>query len=483
MKSNSKRLKTIKNETSKGRKVKDMIKKILISLHIYPTFRRAYFLMFRLTGGQGGKAAQKYLNQLNASEFASLDELERIQNDKLKKLIKVVYENVPYYRKIMDLKGITPSDIKTKEDLKVFPVLTKQMIRANFDDLLNIKYRKKKLKIITTGGTTGTPMKFFFSKHEDAVRNAHWERWKKFAGVKQFDRFMYIGTDLEAGNNPNYEGTFSLTGYYLMASFGLDDNLMRKYWENIKKFKPVYLRGFAFACYILADFLRRNNINYPLKSVMTSGDMLYPHYREIIETVFSCKVFDLYHQNEDIVMATECKYHDGFHVSMESSIVEILDENDSPVSKGENGVIVGTHLENYSMPLIRYNICDMGSITEEKCQCGRSHIRIKQLLGRTDDWIITPDNKKVGHQLSVTMKPFYDEIIETQFVQEKKDTLIVKVVTSEKYTPVVEKQFEKRIRDQVGNAIKIQFQNVSEIPKTQRGKHRLIISEITEAEK
>ena len=239
--------------------IKQILKKILFSKHIYPAFRRAYFLMFRLTGGQSGKAAQKYLKQLNESEFASLDKLESIQNYKLQKLIKEVYENVPYYRKIMDQKGLTPLDIKTKEDLKVFPILTKQKIRENFDDLLNVKYTKKKLNIITTGGTTGTPMKFYFSKHEDAVRNAHWDRWKKFAGVKQFDRFMYIGTDLEAANNPNYCGTFTLTGYYLMASFGLDDELMMKYWENIKKFKPLYLRGFAFACYILADFFRRKN--------------------------------------------------------------------------------------------------------------------------------------------------------------------------------------------------------------------------------
>ena len=464
--------------------MKRILKKILFSKYIYPLFRRVYFLFFRLNGGQGGRAAQKYLKQLNKTEFASLDELKTIQDNKLKKLIKEIYENVPYYRKIMDKKKIIPSDIKTKEDLKIFPILTKQKIRDNFNDLVNMKYKKKRLKIITTGGTTGIPMKFYFSKHEDAVRNAHWERWKKFAGVKQFDRFMYIGMDENAKDNPNYSGTFTKEGYYLMASFGLDDERLWKYVENIKRFKPVYLRGYASACYILADFFKRNKINYPLKAVLTSSDTLYPQQREIIEKVFSCRVFDHYGQNEDIVTATECEYHNGYHINMESCIVEIIDENGRPVAGEEIGRIVGTHLENYCMPLIRYDTNDLGCVTYKKCPCGKSHIRIKRLFGRKDDIIITPDGKKVGcGSMNQPMKYLYDEILETQFIQKAKDLLVVKFIPTDKYTIESQIKFEKHIRNQVGNSIKIQFQKVSKIPKTQAGKHRLIISEILEATK
>lgn len=459
--------------------MKRFFKKILFSKYIYPIFRKTYYLIFRLTGGQGGMETQRYLRRLNASEFFSLDELEVLQNDKLRKLIKEVYENVPYYRKIMDGKGLIPSDIKTKEDLKLLPVLTKQKIRENFNDLLNVRYKEKKLILVMTGGTTGTPLKFYFTKHEDGVRNAHWERWKKNAGVRQFDRFMYIGMDERAKNNPDYSGTFTPTGFYLMAAFGLNDDLMHKHLRNIKRFKPVYLRGYASACYILADFFKRNKVDYPLKAVLTSSDMIYPFQKKVIEEVFSCKVFDHYGQVEDIVTANECEYHDGYHINMESCIAEILDESYNPVAEGEMGIIVGTQLENYCTPLIRYNIGDMGCITREKCLCGRNHIRIKKLFGRKDDWIITPDGKRIGVQINQTMEPLYDEILETQFIQKTKDTLIVKFVPTDKYRPENEKEFEKYIREQVGNLIKIQFQKVFEIPKTQNGKHQLIISEIS----
>ncbi len=164
--------------------------------------------------------------------------------------------------------------------------------------------------------------------------------------------------------------------------------------------------------------------------------------------------------------------------------MEVVDGTGNPVPDEEMGMIVGTQLENYCMPLIRYDTGDLGCITREKCPCGRSHIRIKELFGRKDDIIVTPDGKKIGcGNMNQPMKYLYDELLETQFIQKAKDTLIVKFVPTDKYTPETEKTFEKHIRDQVGNSIKIQFQKVSEIPKTQRGKHRLIISEITEAEK
>ena len=107
-----------------------------------------------------------------------------------------------------------------------------------------------------------------------------------------------------------------------------------------------------------------------------------------------------------------------------------------------------------------------------------------ELFGRKDDIIVTPDSKKIGCAgMSLPMKYLYDEILETQFIQKTKDLLIVKFVPTDKYTAETENEFEKHIREQVGNLIKIQFQKVSEIPKTQRGKHRLIISEIAEAGK
>lgn len=436
-------------------------------------------LRFRMRGGMGGKAAVAYMRELNESEYASSDELHAIQRTKLHSLLTECYENVPYYRRVMDGLGALPQDIKDVEDLQKFPVLTKEVIRANFDELLNKKFDKSSLTTISTGGTTGAPLQFLFSNHENAVRCAHWERWKKFAGVKQFERFMYIGTDNNAANaGDEYEGTFTPGGYYLMASFGLDDARFEKYLSNIQKYKPNYLRGFAFGCYLLAEFFVRKGIQYPLKAVLTSGDMLYDHFRDVIEKAFCCKVYDHYGQNEDIITATECEQHSGYHINMESCIAEVVNENNMPVQAGETGAILGTNLENYCMPLIRYDITDLGSMVEGDCPCGRKHIRLGSIQGRCDDWIVTPDGKKVGHQLSVVVKYFYNKVAETQFVQEQRDSLVVKYVPVPGYNDPIDDVIIKKMREHLGEEIKITCERVNAIPKTQRGKHRMIVSRI-----
>jgi len=458
--------------------MKEIIKKIILSKYFYSITRRLYFEYFKLKGGFGGYEAVNYMKELNKTEYASLDELKKIQSLKLQKLIQEVYNYVPYYKKIMDNKGIKPSDIKKENDLKLLPVLTKDIIRDNFNDLINKKYQLNNMELITTGGTTGKPMKFYFGKHEIGIRSAHWERWKKLAGVEKFEKFMYIGMDENAKNNPQYDGTITLFNFYLMASFGIDDKLMHKYLKKILDYKPLYLRGYASACYLLADFFKRNDIKYKLKAVLTSSDMLYPYQRKVIEDVFCCKVFDHYGQVEDIVTANECELHKGYHINMESCIIEILDESGKNLSEGNSGRIIGTQLENYSMPLIRYDIGDIGTISNEKCQCGRSHTKITNLDGRKDDWIVTPEGKRVGVQINQTMEKLYDEILETQFLQDKKDLLLVKIVPSDKFKSSTEHEFEKEIRKQVGSLIKIEFKIASNIPKTSGGKHKLIVSSL-----
>ena len=126
--------------------MRQTIKKILFSKHIYPLFRRAFYLWFKFNGGNGGRDAQAYLRQLNTTEYSSLSELVAIQNHKLKKLIEEVYENVPYYRKVMNQRLLKPSDIKTVDDLKKLPILTKQIIRENLNSLINQRYDKNRLK-------------------------------------------------------------------------------------------------------------------------------------------------------------------------------------------------------------------------------------------------------------------------------------------------------------------------------------------------
>ncbi len=437
-----------------------------------------FYLRTEVFPSASGRSVRRYAAELNRTEFAPIEKLVEIRDKKLRHLIQEAYANVPYYREVMRERSLTPDDFSSPQDLQALPILTKTIVREHFDALLNRQVPKEELIKVSTGGTTGTPLHLLVNPHARAVALAHWDRWKKYAGISSTDRCIFIATDHAADNNARYEGRFSGNTVYMAASFGLDDNRLESYWRNMQWFKPVYVRGFAFACYILADFFVRKGIRFPMKAVITSGDMVYPYFRDTIREAFDCEIFDHYGQNEDIVTANECGAHQGLHINIESCHAEILNEKNGPCPEGAMGHIVGTHLENTCMPLIRYDTCDMGRISAEPCVCGRCHPRIIALDGRTDDWITLRNGRKIGHQLSVTMKQFHREIRETQFIQDSLDHLHVKVVASEKFNDDTKKGFEHNIRDQVGHDIQITFEVVGDIPKTSRGKHRLIISKI-----
>lgn len=460
-----------------------LLKKMLLRPPLNIIGNQIFFLRNRVLRSSLTRESEQYLDELNETEFSGIEKLNEIRDRKLRALIKEVYTNVPYYREVMRERSLVPGDFSGTGDLVYFPLLKKEIIREHFDDLLNRQANKNKLINISTGGTTGSPLHMLADQHAKAVSLAHWARWKRYAGILPTDRCMLIATDQAGYDNSIYEGRFSGNNVYMAASFGLDDERLEKYWCNMLWFKPRFIRGFAFACYILAEFFVRKGICIPMKAVITSGDMVYPYYRESVRKAFDCEIFDHYGQNEDIVTANECSSHNGLHINIESCYTEILDENGELCSDGLTGHIIGTHLENTCMPLIRYDTNDMGRMTTAPCSCGRNHPRIVGLDGRTDDWITLRDGKKIGHQLSNTMEEFHQEIRETQFIQDSYDLLRVKVVVLNGFNEKIQKKFEVKIRAQVGDGIDIQFEEVDEIFKTTRGKHRMIISKITSANK
>lgn len=467
-------------------KAKDMrykldlkIRKILLRSPLSIVGRPFFYFRNHVLRSSLTRASEKYLSELNCTEFAGIEALNEIRDRKLHELMKKVYINVPYYRGVMLERSLTPDDFTSASDLVKLPILTKSIVREHYSDMLNLQLDKSKLIKVSTGGTTGAPLHLLFDQRAKAVSLAHWARWKRYAGIAETDRCFFIATDYSAYDNPDYEGSFSGSSTYMGASFGLDDERLEKYLINMQWFKPKYIRGFAFACYLVAEYLVRKGVCIPMKAVITSGDMVYPYFRESVRRAFDCEIFDHYGQNEDIVTANECSAHQGLHVNTESCHVEILSESNSLCPPGESGHIVGTHLENTSMPLIRYDTSDMGRMAVDSCSCGRNHPRILALDGRKDDWITLKNGKKIGHQLSVTMKKFQHQVRETQFIQESYDLLRVKVVPLNDFNTQVQNEFEANIRAQVGQGIDIEFELVTEIAKTTRGKHRLIISKVS----
>lgn len=158
-------------------------------------------------------------------------------------------------------------------------------------------------------------------------------------------------------------------------------------------YRPEVIRGYASSVYMFAKYLKDMGVrSIKPRTILTSAEMLFPQYRTTIEEVFGCKVYDYYGGREIGALAIECEEHNGFHISAENVLMEFIRDNEQVTD--ESGSIYVTNFRNYGMPLIRYDIGDIGKPSQESCNCGRGLPIIKTLDGRASQYIAIYDKDK-----------------------------------------------------------------------------------------
>jgi len=249
--------------------------------------------------------------------------------------------------------------------------------------------------------------------------------------------------------------------------FGSDSNNIRKYINITKNFKPKGMRGYASYLYRFASELDDGDLN--LSFVISGSEILFPHERK-----FACNVFDIYGSREFSLIAAECSEHSGYHIAAENLISEVVDEQGKRVSLGEHGKILITDLTNYAFPFIRYEIGDLGTLSSERCPCGRGLPLIRHIEGRTGDRIITEDGKFIS--LEAFAHFFKDlDVIQFQVVQTDYNTLTIKILKGSTFTESDSfriTQYLKKIFPQ----LKIELEYTDHLLTTRYGKRKILIS-------
>lgn len=354
-----------------------------------------------------GSYVSSKFRELMSQDFISEEGLLEIQNKKLQKLVKHCYDTVPYYHKLFDTLGVKPEQIKTREDLQVLPVLTKQIIRDNYDELFSTAIDSKRLRKSSTGGSTGTPLKFCTDSYE-------WSSWKastlrawEWYGLHLGDKIFSLG-----GNSINKrKGLFSFKGLYDLiimrnhkySSAEVDDGSMQRHYEAFMKLKPDAVRGYGSSLYIFAKYVERKHLPLsPIKVVLTTGEVLVPEYRRKLESVFGAPVYDAYGAGDGGILSHECPKHEGLHITEDACVIEITDKEGRVLQDGQVGFVCTTDLDNYVFPFLRYHVGDMAYIKKEKCSCGRSSRLIGEVMGRAGRLLYN----KQGVPISPTMLPF-----------------------------------------------------------------------------
>ena len=349
-----------------------------------------------------------------------------LQWKKLTQLLQHAYTNVVFYRNLFDSLRIKPEDIRSWTDLNRIPVLTKEIIRANTHDLLARNADTFKPHRKSTGGSTGTPLVFYIDK---LARSSQWacmyRQWNT-GGWRPGDKLIYFGgSSIYPSSHALGRWVYAhLNNWLLFSSFAINDDNMRQWVRKIRSSNVRYMHAYASSAYLLAQFVGANGIpGISFDAVFTSAEPLHERYRETISRVFSCPVFDLYGANDGGGFAFECEQHDGLHCVSERAVIEILGDDGSPAGDGETGEIVSTDLLNFSMPFIRYKVGDLARADARACRCGRGLPLLKNIQGRSHEFLTTPGGEKVHGEFFAHMLRGRDWIIQFQVVQESQTEL------------------------------------------------------------
>lgn len=427
----------------------------------------------------------KYLNWLEKTQWWSKQEFEDYQLERLRELICHAYDHVPYYRRVFDQRNIKPSDIVTLADLQKIPILTKDDIRKNLEDLVAKNVDRASLRYRTTSGSTGAPLGVYQDKnfsylHELGLvfRQRHWAGWE--GG----DRYMVLRGN--APTEPGTKGKNSLFSYgvrdnaLFLSSYEMSEENMFLYQKKLEEFKPRFVDGDSSSMEIFARFLKRNSIkNSSIEAIFLGSQTILPHQRSLIETAFNCPVFARYGMTEKAADAVECEQHQGYHVDMEYGIFELLDQNNEPITHpGVPGRVVGTGFDTFCMPLIRYVIDDVAEYSSMSCTCNRQSTLVSEFKGRLGELIFSRSGYVVP--LSPVWASIHGDIItkirEMKFYQDTPGKLIVQIILAPGYS---QKELEAELLaemysrlDQKEVIVEIVF--VDQLPRKARGKLGLL---------
>ncbi len=403
------------------------------------------------------------------------EELNNLQWQYFKSLLKHAYNTVPYYHKKFRKIGLNPIDIKSLKDIKKIPILHKEDVLNNYSDFISKdkKYEwmlsKKRFFSEVTSGSSGKQFTTIFDLRAYDYLSIIHLRALIAAGYKPYDKIAYYWYKPSEKKLHNFFG-FMKTDY-VSCKLSLTEQI-----ALLSKLKPKFINYFSSSIYSIAKIIENKELKkIQPKAIITHGEVLSKNMRKVIEDKFNCKVFDHYASNELNKIAWECSKHSGYHINTDSLIVECLHNNEQ-VSSGELGNLVITALTNYIFPLIRYDIGDKGILSNEKCNCGRSLPLLKDIKGCSEDFIVLPDKQLIDPKEIIDILTTINEIKRFNLIQKTRKKVDINVVLEKDFSDAVIEITKKKLSKLFSNQLEIKVMPVDEIKIGVRGKIKLVKS-------
>ena len=416
----------------------------------------------------------KTFHELEQAQWKTREQLAALRLERLQTLLEYAYGKVPYYRRVMREKNLTPAHFKTVEHLQDFPILTKTLIRENLDDLVAEDFPLDKRILTATGGSTARPTPFYHSPdfvlraRAGALRGAYWTGWRVGKGwarvwgasfdVKEFERFRG-----------------RMLGYaqrrLVIPAWEFSDSSLPVFLDRMRRFHPYMIEGYRSSLVNIARASQDYNVPIRPQVVISSAETLEARDRAFIEQVWHTRVFNRYGSREVGAISHECE-RGNMHVFSDELVVESVLADGATASVGEVGDLLITTLSNWVMPLIRYAIEDRAALSDGVCTCGRGLPLMDHIQGRTADILYLANGKCVdSHHL---IKDF--PVIEFQAVQTRSNACILRLLPDREYSAEHEAQIKNLLQKALGSDTDLTIERVQELTSTRAGKYRRVIA-------
>jgi phenylacetate-coenzyme A ligase PaaK-like adenylate-forming protein len=439
-------------------------------LNAYALRRRSYW---------DGPAFRRLAAEWEDSQWWVPAAIRTRQDERVRTLVQLAHDRVPFYRERWDAHGVNVGQIQGVADLPRLPVLTKADVR-NAGDALRARPLRRLLHGHTSG-TTGSPLSLWYDRSVLVANTVAYRRQQQWAGMTATDWCaLFLGrvvVPIDQPTAPFWRPDYVQRQLWC-SSFHLAEDTLPIYVRELRRRNIRFIEGYPSTLFILARHLIRHGERLPLQGVLTSSETLHQVQRETLTEAFGAPVFDFYGLAERTLFAGECALHGGKHLFDEYGVTEITNRDGSAAAPGESGILTGTSLWNFGMPLIRYQTSDVSRLLAEPCACGRGLSRLADVTTKAEDIVVTPDGRFVSPSvLTHPFKPF-DQILKSQIVQDAPDHVVVSIVPSAAFTAEQRAQLEAGLRERLGTAMRIETRLVDEIPAETSGKFRWVVCRV-----
>ncbi len=413
------------------------------------------------------------LESLKKSEWWSHEEIRNFQDLKVRELYQHAINTVPFYRSLYKSHGLTADSVSGTEDLRKLPILEKAIARDQQKAMISEAFRKGSLPLQSTSGTTGTPITVPFTIDGLAFQWAIWWRHKSRFGLKPDDKHLsFTGKSMVPAKQkkPPY-WRHDIFGHRVCLSvYHISDLTVQPILEYLNSKSFAYFTGASSGMYTLSNALEKNGlhlINKP-KMIVSGADLLLPKFSESFERNFGAAVTEQYGMVEFAANMAKCE-KGNFHTDFECGYIESIPIENTPFHK-----LILTGWGNPAMPFIRYEVGDLAIPMKAPCPCGRQSASYKSIDGRLEDFIVTPDGRRLMGMNQVLQ--YAENAKEIQIYQEREDLVEFRIIPGENFGDSDKEALAREFTKRAGSGVAISFKVVDTLDRSSSGKLRAVVS-------